>query len=428
MKVDVLLGLQWGDEGKGKIVDVLTPHYNVIARFQGGPNAGHTLKFQDKKYVLHTIPSGIFRENAQNVIGNGVVVDPVVLAKELKALKALDVPFEERMSISRKAHLILPTHRLLDAASEAAKGKEKIGSTLKGIGPTYMDKTGRNGLRVGDIEFEDFNERYNKLKEKHLTLLSRYDGFEIENLEDLEIDFFEGLNWIKKIPFIDSEYFLNQHLEINQKILAEGAQGSLLDIDFGSYPFVTSSNTIAAGACTGLGIAPNKIGEVFGIFKAYCTRVGSGPFPTELFDEDGKTIANVGAEFGATTGRPRRCGWLDLPALKYACMLNGVTKLIMMKADVLTFVNHVKVCTHYLVNGIKTDRFPYSIDEAPEPIYKTFKSWDADLTKLTKLEELPIELTEYIDYLEAELKIPIAIVSVGPDRLQTINRLPIEIM
>jgi adenylosuccinate synthase len=428
MKVDVLLGLQWGDEGKGKIVDVLTPHYNVIARFQGGPNAGHTLKFQDKKHVLHTIPSGIFRENAQNVIGNGVVVDPVVLAKELKALKALDVPFEERMSISRKAHLILPTHRLLDAASEAAKGKEKIGSTLKGIGPTYMDKTGRNGLRVGDIEFEDFNERYNKLKEKHLTLLSRYDGFEIENLEDLEIDFFEGLNWIKKIPFIDSEYFLNQHLEINQKILAEGAQGSLLDIDFGSYPFVTSSNTIAAGACTGLGIAPNKIGEVFGIFKAYCTRVGSGPFPTELFDEDGKTIANVGAEFGATTGRPRRCGWLDLPALKYACMLNGVTKLIMMKADVLTFVNHVKVCTHYLVNGIKTDRFPYSIDEAPEPIYKTFKSWDADLTKLTKLEELPIELTEYIDYLEAELKIPIAIVSVGPDRLQTINRLPIEIM
>jgi adenylosuccinate synthase len=428
MKVDVLLGLQWGDEGKGKIVDVLTPHYNVIARFQGGPNAGHTLKFQDKKHVLHTIPSGIFRENAQNVIGNGVVVDPVVLAKELKALQALGVPFEERMSISRKAHLIIPTHRLLDAASEAAKGKEKIGSTLKGIGPTYMDKTGRNGLRVGDIEYEDFNEKYNKLKEKHLTLLSRYEGFEIENLEDLEIDFFEGLNWIKKIPFIDSEYFLNQHLDINQKILAEGAQGSLLDIDFGSYPFVTSSNTIAAGACTGLGIAPNKIGEVFGIFKAYCTRVGSGPFPTELFDEDGKTIANVGAEFGATTGRPRRCGWLDLPALKYACMLNGVTKLIMMKADVLTFVNHVKVCTHYLVNGIKTDRFPYSIDEAPEPIYKTFKSWDADLTKLTKLEELPIELTEYIDYLEAELKIPIAIVSVGPDRLQTINRLPIEIM
>jgi len=427
MKVDVLLGLQWGDEGKGKIVDVLTPHYNVIARFQGGPNAGHTLKFQDKKHVLHTIPSGIFRDNAQNVIGNGVVVDPVILAKELKALQAMDVPFEERMSISRKAHLILPTHRLLDAASEAAKGIEKIGSTLKGIGPTYMDKTGRNGLRVGDIEFDDFIEKYNKLKEKHLMLLSRYEGFKIENLEDLEIDFFEGIKWVKKIPFIDSEYFLNKHLEINQRILAEGAQGSLLDIDFGSYPFVTSSNTIAAGACTGLGIAPNKIGDVFGIFKAYCTRVGSGPFPTELFDEDGKTIANVGAEFGATTGRPRRCGWLDLPALKYACMLNGVTKLIMMKADVLTFVDHVKVCTHYIVNGQKTDRFPYSIDEAPEPIYKTFKSWDSDLTQLTKLEELPEELIQFIDFLEKELKIPIAIVSVGPDRLQTIYRLPIEI-
>lgn len=427
MKVDVLLGLQWGDEGKGKVVDVLTPQYNIIARFQGGPNAGHTLLFQNKKHVLHTIPSGIFRENAQNVIGNGVVVDPIVLAKELKALEALHVPFAERMSISRKAHLILPTHRLLDAASEASKGEEKIGSTLKGIGPTYMDKTGRNGLRVGDIEFDDFNERYTKLKEKHLNLLAKYPNFKIENLENLEIDFFEGVEWVKKIPFIDSEYFLNQHLQINQKILAEGAQGSLLDIDFGSYPFVTSSNTIAAGACTGLGIAPNKIGDVFGIFKAYCTRVGSGPFPTELFDEDGKTIANVGAEFGATTGRPRRCGWLDLPALKYACMLNGVTKLIMMKADVLTFVEEVKVCTHYIINGQKTDRFPYAIDNYPEPVYKTFKSWNTDLTKLTTIDELPDELNTYINFIEQELNIPIVIVSVGPDRMQTINRIPIEI-
>ena len=427
MKVDVLLGLQWGDEGKGKIVDVLTPFYNVIARFQGGPNAGHTLKFQDKKHVLHTIPSGIFRRNAKNVIGNGVVVDPVILQKELVALEAMDVPFGERILISRKAHLILPTHRLLDAASEASKGKEKIGSTLKGIGPTYMDKTGRNGLRIGDIELPTFKEKYNKLKGKHLDLLQRYDGFVVVGLEEMEAAFFEGVEWIKKLQIIDSEYYLNQQVSNQQRVLAEGAQGSLLDIDFGSYPFVTSSNTIAAGACTGLGIAPNKIGEVYGIFKAYCTRVGSGPFPTELFDEDGKTIAAVGSEFGATTGRPRRCGWLDLPALKYTVMLNGVTKLIMMKADVLSEVENIKVCTHYEVNGDITDVFPYSIEEQPHPIYKTFKSWKTDLTGLTTEDELPQELKDYINYLEKEIGIPIAIVSVGPDRKQTIQREAFEI-
>lgn len=426
MKVDILLGLQWGDEGKGKIVDVLTPKYDLIARFQGGPNAGHTLKFQDKKHVLHTIPSGIFRENAINVIGNGVVIDPIVLCKELKALEDLHVDYAQTLVISRKAHLILPTHRLLDAASEASKGKQKIGSTLKGIGPTYMDKTGRNGLRIGDLALPTFQEKYQALRDKHLNMLERYD-FDTSPLAEMEEEWQKGIEKVKELTFIDSEYFLNDKLEACQHILAEGAQGSLLDIDFGSYPFVTSSNTVAAGACTGLGIAPNRIGEVYGIFKAYCTRVGSGPFPTELFDEVGASIAKEGNEFGATTGRPRRCGWLDLPALKYAVMLNGVTKLIMMKADVLSHLDTIKICTHYEIDGKKTHHFPYSIDQEITPIYRSFNSWKEDLTGITESDDLPKELQEYIEFLEDELRIPISIVSVGPDRSQTIERIPIEI-
>jgi len=423
MKVDVLLGLQWGDEGKGKIVDVLTPNYKVIARFQGGPNAGHTLKFKEHKHVLHTIPSGIFRDNAVNVIGNGVVIDPTILQKELDALAKLNVPYKDRLVVSRKAHLILPTHRMLDAASEAAKGKDKIGSTLKGIGPTYMDKTGRNGLRVGDIETANFNETYSKLKEKHLQMLSKFDGFVIEGLEEMESTWMKGIELLRSLTIVNSEYFLSAELEKEHSILAEGAQGSLLDIDFGSYPFVTSSNTISAGACTGLGIAPNKIGEVFGIFKAYCTRVGSGPFPTELFDKDGEILGKVGNEFGATTGRPRRCGWVDLPALKYAVMLNGVTKLIMMKADVLSAVDTIKVCTHYNINGDIVEELPFDINANIDPVYKEFPSWKIDLTGMHSVNELPVELTNYIEYLENELQIPIVIVSVGPDREQTIERI-----
>ena len=423
MKVDVLLGLQWGDEGKGKIVDVLTPNYKVIARFQGGPNAGHTLKFKEHKHVLHTIPSGIFRDNAVNVIGNGVVIDPTILQKELDALAKLNVPYKDRLVVSRKAHLILPTHRMLDAASEAAKGKDKIGSTLKGIGPTYMDKTGRNGLRVGDIETANFNETYSKLKEKHLQMLSKFDGFVIEGLEEMESTWMKGIELLRSLTIVNSEYFLSTELEKEHSILAEGAQGSLLDIDFGSYPFVTSSNTISAGACTGLGIAPNKIGEVFGIFKAYCTRVGSGPFPTELFDKDGEILGKVGNEFGATTSRPRRCGWVDLPALKYAVMLNGVTKLIMMKADVLSAVDTIKVCTHYNINGDIVEELPFDINANIDPVYKEFPSWKIDLTGMHSVNELPVELTNYIEYLENELQIPIVIVSVGPDREQTIERI-----
>lgn len=423
MKVDVLLGLQWGDEGKGKIVDVLTPNYKVIARFQGGPNAGHTLKFKEHKHVLHTIPSGIFRDNAVNVIGNGVVIDPTILQKELDALAKLNVPYKDRLVVSRKAHLILPTHRMLDAASEAAKGKDKIGSTLKGIGPTYMDKTGRNGLRVGDIETANFNKTYSKLKEKHLQMLSKFDGFVIEGLEEMESTWMKGIELLRSLTIVNSEYFLSTELEKEHSILAEGAQGSLLDIDFGSYPFVTSSNTISAGACTGLGIAPNKIGEVFGIFKAYCTRVGSGPFPTELFDKDGEILGKVGNEFGATTGRPRRCGWVDLPALKYAVMLNGVTKLIMMKADVLSAVDTIKVCTHYNINGDIVEELPFDINANIDPVYKEFPSWKIDLTGMHSVNELPVELTNYIEYLENELQIPIVIVSVGPDREQTIERI-----
>lgn len=421
MKVDVLLGLQWGDEGKGKVVDVLTPKYNVIARFQGGPNAGHTLEFDGIKHVLHTIPSGIFHKDKANVVGNGVVIDPVIFKKEIDALIAMGVDVKKSLQISRKAHLILPTHRMLDAASEQAKGNQKIGSTLKGIGPTYMDKTGRNGLRVGDIESAEFQNKYETLKGKHDDLLSRY-AFEYD-VTEMESAWFEGIELLRSLTLIDSEHFINNASKNNQSILAEGAQGTLLDIDFGSYPFVTSSNTITAGACTGLGIAPNNIGEVYGIFKAYCTRVGSGPFPTELFDETGEELRKVGHEFGATTGRPRRCGWIDLPALKYAIMINGVTQLIMTKADVLSNFEIIKVCTHYSYKGESIDFLPYDVlDEDIKPIYKELKGWSEDLTGLASIEEIPAALNEYIEFLEKELETPITIVSVGPDRNQTLMR------
>jgi len=419
MQVDVLLGMQWGDEGKGKIVDVLTPKYDVIARFQGGPNAGHTLEFDGKKFVLHTIPSGIFHEGTMNLIGNGVVIDPVTLRKEIYNLIDQKVPFTERLLISRKAHLILPTHRLLDAASEKAKGKDKIGSTLKGIGPTYMDKTGRNGLRIGDIETSDFKEKYEALKEKHLQLLDRM-KYEVDGLDEMEKEWMESITFLQQIPFVNSEYYINQALQEGKKILAEGAQGSLLDIDFGSYPFVTSSNTICAGACTGLGIAPNRIGEVYGIFKAYCTRVGSGPFPTELEDEIGQKLRDIGHEYGATTGRPRRCGWLDMVALKYAVMLNGVTKLIMTKADVLNAFETLEVCTSYTMNGEETFEFPF--DHANQTIKtncKTIPGWNQEVS-VDK--PLPSQLEDYIDCIEKETGCQIVIVSMGPDRKQTMIR------
>lgn len=421
MKLDILLGLQWGDEGKGKIVDVLTPHYEVIARFQGGPNAGHSLEFNGIKHVLHTIPSGIFHPETTNIVGNGVVIDPVIFKKEIDALDKLNVDARKNLQLSRKAHLILPTHRLLDAASEAAKGQAKIGSTLKGIGPTYMDKTGRNGLRVGDIMQDNFLEKYRFLSNKHEEMLGHF-NFEY-NLKELEEDFFKGIEFLRSFVQIDSEYEVNAALQADKKVLAEGAQGSLLDIDFGSYPFVTSSNTISAGACTGLGVAPGNIGEVYGIFKAYCTRVGSGPFPTELHDETGEAIRSAGREFGATTGRPRRCGWIDLPALKYSILINGVTQLIMTKADVLSGFEVVKVCTGYEVNGEVTDRFPYEYDEKTmKPIYKEVPGWNADLTGIRKESDFPETLKSYISYLEAELGVRISIVSVGPDREQTIIR------
>lgn len=421
MAVDLLLGLQWGDEGKGKIVDVLTQNYDVIARFQGGPNAGHTLEFDGIKHVLHTIPSGIFHKTAINIIGNGVVIDPVILKKEILGLQPFNINLKEKLLISRKAHLILPTHRLLDAASETSKGKAKIGSTLKGIGPTYMDKTGRNGLRVGDIEFEDFKERYRVLANKHQEMISNY-GVEIQyNLQELENEFFEAIEVLKQLQFIDSEDYLYKAQKEGKKILAEGAQGSLLDVDFGTYPFVTSSTTTAAGACTGLGVAPNQIGEVLGIFKAYTTRVGSGPFPTELFDEQGETMGRVGREFGATTGRKRRCGWIDLVALKYAVRINGVTQLMMMKGDVLSGFETLKICTAYKYKGQIVENFPFSIEEKYiEPIYTEVKGWNQDLTQITSKEDLPIELKEYISILEKNLEVPITIVSVGPDRTQTI--------
>ncbi|PJA09841.1 MAG: adenylosuccinate synthase [Flavobacteriales bacterium CG_4_10_14_0_2_um_filter_32_8] len=421
MKVDVLLGLQWGDEGKGKIVDVLTPKYNIIGRFQGGPNAGHTLEFDGIKHVLHTIPSGIFHEGVNNVVGNGVVIDPVILKKEVDALTKLGVDVNKKLFISKKAHLILPTHRLLDAASENSKGIEKIGSTLKGIGPTYMDKTGRNGIRVGDLFLPDFKLRYDKLVAKHKQIL-KFHKFEY-NLEELEKDFYVGVKLLKSLTVIDSEHYINKALDKGQTILAEGAQGTMLDVDFGSYPFVTSSNTTSAGTCTGLGIAPNKIGEVLGIFKAYCTRVGSGPFPTELDNAVGEEIRKAGHEFGATTGRPRRCGWIDLPALKYAIMINGVTQLIMMKADVLDKFETIKVCTHYIVDGEKIDYMPYDIVSTDvQPIYKDIKGWRTDLTKLSDISEIPKELNNYVAYLEQELNVPITIISVGPDRKQTLLR------
>lgn len=422
MKVDVLLGLQWGDEGKGKIVDVLTPKYNVIARFQGGPNAGHTLEFNGIKHVLHTIPSGIFHDNSKNVIGNGVVIDPIIFNKEIEALKNMNVDVQKALYISKKAHLILPTHRLLDAASEAAKGKSKIGSTLKGIGPTYMDKTGRNGIRIGDIFETNFNEKFNALVDKHKDMLDKL-NFEYPELDQMIADWLRCTEKLKELTIIDSEHFLNNELNSGASILAEGAQGSLLDIDFGSYPFVTSSNTICAGACTGLGIAPNKIGEVYGIFKAYCTRVGSGPFPTELNNEAGEELRAKGHEFGATTGRPRRCGWIDLPALKYAIMLNGVTQLIMTKADVLSGFENIEICEKYLYKGEVIDYLPYDIDESlVTPIFTKMPGWKQDLTGITNLEDLPTELMNYIEYLEQQLNVPIRIISVGPDRTQTLLR------
>ena len=421
MSVDVLLGLQWGDEGKGKIVDVLTQDYDIIARFQGGPNAGHTLEFDGIKHVLHTIPSGIFHENAINIVGNGVVIDPIIFKKEIDALNKMEVDLTQKLLLSKKAHLILPTHKILDAASEKAKGKSKIGSTLKGIGPTYMDKTGRNGLRVGDINSSEFKNRYDKLVAKHSRLLDN--DFMDFDLDSLEKEWFEGIEVLKSFIHIDSEHYLHQAQKKGKKILAEGAQGTLLDIDFGSYPFVTSSNTISAGACTGLGIAPNKIGDVFGIFKAYCTRVGSGPFPTELFDEVGEFIGKVGNEFGATTGRKRRCGWIDIPALKYAIAINGVTKLMMMKADVLSNLENIQVCTHYKYNGELIDYLPFDASEDTiEPIYKELAAWKEDLTQLSSIDDAPTQLIDYIDFLEKELETPIVVVSVGPDRTQTLNR------
>ncbi len=421
MTADLLLGLQWGDEGKGKIVDVLTSKYDIIARFQGGPNAGHTLEFDGIKHVLRTIPSGIFHKTAINIIGNGVVIDPVVFQKEIEGLAKFKLDLKGKLLISRKAHLILPTHRLLDAASEASKGKAKIGSTLKGIGPTYMDKTGRNGIRVGDIELEDFHDRYRALAKKHEEMIAFYNVDIQYNLAEMEKEFFESIEELKKIEFIDSEEYINQAQKAGKSILCEGAQGSLLDVDFGTYPFVTSSNTTAAGACTGLGIAPNKIKEVYGIFKAYITRVGSGPFPTELFDEDGETMARVGNEYGSVTGRKRRCGWLDLVALKYAVQINGVTQLMMMKGDILSGFPTLKVCTQYNYKGEAISHFPYNIDiENVTPIYTELKGWEADLTGMHTYDELPIELKEYIEFIEKEIEVPIKIVSVGPDRTQTI--------
>ena len=423
MKVDVLLGLQWGDEGKGKIVDVLTPKYDIIARFQGGPNAGHTLEFEGIKHVLNTIPSGIFHPEVINLVGNGVVIDPLIFKGELDKLAPYNIDFRKRLFISKKAHLILPTHRLLDAASEAAKGKNKIGSTLKGIGPTYMDKTGRNGLRVGDIFSENFKEKYQALVEKHIGILAHYEGFEYD-LNSLEAPWLESLETLKSLEAVDSEHFLNKALLEGKKILAEGAQGTMLDIDFGTYPFVTSSNTVTAGTCTGLGIAPTRIGKVVGIFKAYCTRVGSGPFPTELDNELGELIRKEGSEFGATTGRPRRCGWLDLVQMRYAIMINGVTELSMMKSDILSIFNKIKVCTHYLVNGEKVSDFPFDVNDIEIiPFYEEIDGWNCDLTKLRDYKDAPQALKNYVSYLEKQLRVPINVISVGPDRTQTLSKL-----
>ncbi|MBB6328684.1 adenylosuccinate synthase [Algoriphagus iocasae] len=423
MKMDVLLGLQWGDEGKGKVVDVLAPQYEIVARFQGGPNAGHTLEFDGIKHVLHQIPSGIFRSQILNIIGNGVVLDPIVLKREIDGLAKFNIDYKKNLVISKKATIIIPTHKLLDAAYEQSKGDKKIGSTLKGIGPTYQDKIGRSALRVGDILSDDFQEKYDVLVGKHKTTLSYY-NYPLDALAEMEEQFFAAIEFFKTLNLIDSEYVVNDAFADNKKILAEGAQGSLLDIDFGSYPFVTSSSTMTAGACTGLGVSPSKIGEVFGIFKAYCTRVGSGPFPTELFDQTGEDMRKEGNEFGSTTGRPRRCGWLDLPALKYSIMINGVTQLFMMKADVLNIFEEIKVCTHYeLPSGEKIDRLSFEISEVDaKPVYKTLKGWNCSLANIDSYEKFPVELKEYVSYLEDELNVPIKLVSVGPDRSQTILR------
>jgi adenylosuccinate synthase len=419
MKVDVLLGLQWGDEGKGKVVDVLTPGYDLVTRFQGGPNAGHTLEFEGQKYVLRSIPSGIFQGDKINIIGNGVVLDPALFKAEVEALEASGHPLTKRLKISKKAHLILPTHRLLDQAYESAKGEGKIGTTGKGIGPTYTDKVSRNGVRVGDI-LHNFEEKYNTAIKRHKELLAQYD-FEYD-LATLEKDWFEGIECIRKFELIDSEHVINDAIKAEKKILAEGAQGTMLDVDFGSYPFVTSSNTICAGACTGLGVAPRNIGEVYGIFKAYCTRVGSGPFPTELFDETGDLMRKNGNEFGSVTGRPRRCGWVDLVALKYAVMINGVTQLIMMKSDVMDAFETIRACVAYKINDVITEEFPYSIEGEVEPVYAELPGWQTDMTKMQSEDEFPEEFNAYLNFLEEELEVPIKIVSVGPDRAQTILR------
>jgi len=420
MKVDVLLGLQWGDEGKGKVVDVLTPSYDIIARFQGGPNAGHTLEFEGIKHVLHTVPSGIFRPEALNVIGNGVVIDPIVFAGELDKLTPFNIDLKSRLLISKKAHLILPSHRLLDAASEQAKGLKKIGSTLKGIGPTYMDKTGRNGLRVGDLFSPKFQAKYEELKEKHLNLLNHYEGFTYD-LTAMEAEWFKQIERLKALTCIESDHYLNHALKNKQRILAEGAQGTMLDIDFGTYPFVTSSNTVTAGTCTGLGVPPSAIGKVIGIFKAYCTRVGSGPFPSELDNETGELMRKEGNEFGATTGRPRRCGWLDLVQLKYAIMINGVTELCMMKADVLGIFDHIMICEAYEINGETITEFPYDVSDLEiKPILTSMEGWKTDLTQLTSYDDAPEALKTYVNYLETQLEVPIRMVSVGPDRAQTL--------
>ena len=419
MKVDVLLGLQWGDEGKGKVVDVLTPQYDLVTRFQGGPNAGHTLEFEGKKFVLRSIPSGIFQGGKVNVIGNGVVIDPALFKAEIDALETSGHPLTERLKISKKAHLILPTHRLLDAAYESAKGTEKIGTTGKGIGPTYTDKISRNGVRVGDI-LNNFQEKYTAAVTRHKEILNQYD-FKYD-LDELEKDWFEGIECIKRFELIDSEHYINESIKNDKKVLAEGAQGTMLDIDFGSYPFVTSSNTISAGACTGLGVAPRNIGEVFGIFKAYCTRVGSGPFPTELFNETGESMRRIGFEFGSVTGRPRRCGWIDLVALKYAIMINGVTQLIMMKSDVMDTFDTIKACVAYNIDGEETSKFPFDLNDGAEPIYVEMDGWKTDMTKMQSENEFPEEFNQYLSFLEDELEVPIKIVSVGPDRDQTIIR------
>jgi adenylosuccinate synthase len=427
MKVDVLLGLQWGDEGKGKVVDVLTAGYDIIARFQGGPNAGHTIEFDNKKFVLHTIPSGIFNKGTVNVIGNGVIIDPYILNKEIKTLKESNIEVTDNLVVSKKAHVILPSHRLLDAVYESAKGDKKIGSTLKGIGPTYTDKISRNGIRVGDLGHVNFQQKYDDAKNRHLTIAKQY-GFNIDELTiegmtfyEYEEAWFSVLDTLKRLKWVNSEYFLNNALKKGKKVLAEGAQGTMLDIDFGSYPYVTSSNTITAGVSSGLGIAPSLVGRVFGIFKAYCTRVGSGPFPTELFDDSGEKLRKIGREFGATTGRPRRCGWLDMVALKYSIMLNGVTDLMMMKADVLDDFEEISVATAYKINGKISEEVPYDMSDTDiEPIFTRIKGWNKNLKGVTSFNNMPEELDQYVDFIEKQTGVQVSMVSIGPDRSETL--------